>query len=85
MPEKKEHKVIVYSTPTCPYCHAAKDYLKEHKVKFEDVDVSKDQKAAEDMIEKSGQMGVPVIIVDNKVVIVGFDRDALKKALGLKD
>ena len=83
MPGKK-HKVVIYSTPTCPYCHAAKEYLTEKKIKFQDIDVSKDKKAANDMIEKSGQMGVPVIIVDNKTVIVGFDKDALKKALGLK-
>lgn len=89
MPEKKsaskQSKVKVYSTPTCPYCHAAKEYLKAHKIKYEDIDVSKDQQAAEEMIEKSGQMGVPVIIIDNKDVIVGFDREALRKALKLKD
>ena len=75
-------KVIVYSTPTCPYCYQAKDFLKEHKITFEDVDVSKHQDRAQEMIEKSGQMGVPVITVD-KTVIVGFDRIALKKALKL--
>lgn len=85
MPEKKKTRVKIFSTPSCPYCHAAKEYLKEHKVDYEDIDVSKNQAAAEEMIEKSGQMGVPVIIVDNKLVIVGFDRDALKKALKLKD
>jgi len=85
MPEAKQPKVKVFSTPTCPYCHAAKEYLKEHKIKYEDIDVSKDQAAANEMIEKSGQMGVPVIIIDNKTVIVGFDRDALRKALKLKD
>jgi glutaredoxin-like YruB-family protein len=77
-------RVRVFSTPSCPYCHAAKEFLKENKVSFEDIDVSKDPKAADEMIEKSGQMGVPVIIVDNKVVIVGFDKEALKKALKLK-
>ncbi len=84
MTEKKA-RVRIFSTPSCPYCHAAKEYLKEHKVDYEDIDVSKNPAAAEEMIEKSGQMGVPVIIVDNKTVIVGFDRDALKKALKLKD
>jgi glutaredoxin-like YruB-family protein len=77
-------KVKVYSTPTCPYCVSAKAYLKENKVDFEDIDVSKNSSAANEMVEKSGQMGVPVIIIDDKVVIVGFDRDALKKALKLK-
>jgi glutaredoxin-like YruB-family protein len=82
---EKNVKVRVFSTPSCPYCHQAKEFLKSHGVAYDDIDVSKDQEAANEMIEKSGQMGVPVIIVDNKVVIVGFDREALKKALKLKD
>jgi len=81
MPSAKP-KVIVYSTPTCPYCHIAKDFLKENKIQFEDIDVSKDRKKAQEMIEKSGQMGVPVIEIGNKI-IVGFDREAVKKALKL--
>ena len=76
------HAVTVYSTPTCPYCKMAKAYMQENKVEFKDVDVSADEKAAQEMIDKSGQMGVPVIDVDGQV-IVGFDREALKKALGL--
>lgn len=84
MPKPNEKsKVIVYSTPTCPYCHAAKDFLKENKVEFKDIDVSKDQKAAEEMIEKSGQMGVPVLEIGGQI-IVGFDKDKIKKALKLK-
>ncbi|MBI4141295.1 glutaredoxin family protein [Candidatus Woesearchaeota archaeon] len=78
----KKTTVIVYSTPTCPYCHAVKAFLKENKIKYKDIDVSKNKKAAEEMIEKSGQMGVPVIIVREQV-IVGFDREAIKKALKL--
>ncbi|MEM4245224.1 MAG: glutaredoxin domain-containing protein [Candidatus Nanoarchaeia archaeon] len=74
--------VKVYSTPTCPYCVMAKDFLKEHKVKFQDIDVSKDKKGAEEMIRKSGQYGVPVVDIDGKI-IVGFDKEALKKALKL--
>jgi len=75
-------KVTVYSTPTCPYCTMAKDFLKENKIEFEDVDVSNDQKRAQEMVEKSGQMGVPVIDVDGEI-IVGFDKEKLEKALGL--
>ncbi len=74
--------VKVYSTPTCPYCVMAKDFLKQHKVKFSDIDVSKDQKAADEMVRKTRQYGVPVIEVDGKM-IVGFDKEALKKALKL--
>ena len=73
-------KVTVYSTPTCPWCHKAKDFLKENNVPFQDVNVAANQKAAEEMIEKSGQMGVPVIDIDG-TVIVGFDKNAIKKAL----
>ena len=74
--------VTVYSTPTCPYCKMAKAYMAENKVAFKDIDVSTDQKAAQEMIQKSGQMGVPVIDVDG-TIIVGFDKPALKQALGL--
>lgn len=73
-------KVTVYSTPTCPWCYKAKDFLKENNVPFQDVNVAANQKAAEEMIEKSGQMGVPVIDIDGQV-IVGFDKNAIKKAL----
>lgn len=84
MPEKTP-KVKIFSTPSCSYCRAEKEYLKDKKIKFEDIDVSQDQEAANEMIEKTGQMGVPVTIIDNKIVIVGFDREALKKALKIKD
>ena len=76
-------KVTVYSTPTCPWCHKAKDWLKEQKVDFEDKDVSSDETARNEMVEKSGQMGVPVIIVEGHDPIVGFDQDAIKHALGI--
>lgn len=77
-----DHKVTVYSTPTCPYCHMAKDFFKKHNVKFADFDVSKDAKRAEEMIKKSGQMGVPVIDIDGKI-IVGYDLPEIKKVLKL--
>ena len=82
MPEKKSHNVIVYRTETCPYCHMAEEFFKQNKVKFKSIDVGKDQKAAQEMVKKSGQMGVPVIDVDGKIVI-GFDKAALRKALGI--
>jgi glutaredoxin-like YruB-family protein len=75
-------KVIIYSTPTCHFCHLAKEFLKEHKIKFEEIDVSKDQKKAEEMIEKSGQIGVPVLDIDG-TIITGFDKEKMKKALKL--
>jgi len=76
-------KVIVYSTPTCPYCDFAKDFLKENNIEFEAVDVSVDQERAQEMIQKSGQMAVPVIDVDGQIVI-GFNKAKLKQLLGLK-
>jgi len=75
--------VKVYSTPTCPYCHMAKDFLKKNNIEFEDIDVSTNHTAANEMIKKSGQMGVPVIDVDGKI-IVGYNVTALKEALKLK-
>ena len=75
-------KVKIYSTPTCPWCHKTKEFLSENKVEFEDIDVAADQKAAQDMFKKSGQMGVPVVEIEGEI-IVGFDEAALRKALKL--
>ena len=74
--------IKVYSTPTCPYCVMAKDFLKQNKIKFQDIDVSRDHKAADEMFKKTGQYGVPVIDIDGKYII-GFDKEAIKKALKL--
>jgi glutaredoxin-like YruB-family protein len=73
-------KVKVYSTPTCPWCHRVKEFLNENDIKFEDINVAEDQEAANKMVEKSGQRGVPVIEIDGEI-IVGFDAEAIKKAL----
>ena len=75
-------KVKVYSTPFCPYCTMAKEFLKKHRIKFEEVNVQEDRTAAIEMIKKNGQNGVPVIDVDGKI-IVGFDEPALREALGI--
>ena len=77
-----DKKVRVFGTPTCPYCDYAKDFLKESKVAFEYIDVSRDQEKAREMVELSGQMGVPVIQIGDEI-IVGFDKVAIKKALGM--
>ncbi|MFH0713128.1 MAG: glutaredoxin domain-containing protein [Candidatus Micrarchaeota archaeon] len=76
-------KVILYSTPMCPYCHMAADFLKQNNVKYVEYDVSSDHAKAKEMIQKSGQTGVPVIDIDG-TVIPGFDVPEIKKALGLK-
>ena len=79
----KEHSITIYSTPTCPYCVMLKDYLKEKGFAYKDIDVSKDQKKAEEMIEKSGQMGVPVADIDGQIII-GFNKERVKKILNIK-
>lgn len=78
--------VTIYSTQTCGYCAAAKDFMREHNVEYTDIDVGADQEKAREMIEKSGQMGVPVIAVDadgQEEIIIGFDQQRLAAALGL--
>ena len=75
-------KVIVYGTPTCPYCIKLKQFLKDKKIVFEDIDVSTDQVKAEEIVKKSGQMGVPVLDVDGQI-FAGFDKEAIKKILGI--
>ena len=73
-------EVKVYSTPTCPWCKRAKEYLKGKNIAFTEINVAGNKEAAQDMIKKSGQMGVPVIEIDSKI-IVGFDKEALDKSL----
>ncbi len=77
-------KVIVFSTPTCSFCNAAKRYFREKNIRFTDVDVSKDQNAARDMQRRTGQMGVPVILINNRP-IVGFDKPRIMQMLNLKN
>ncbi len=72
--------VTVYSTPTCPYCNMVKNFLKENDIAYEEIDVSSDKDAAQKMIDKSGQMGVPVIDVDGEIV-TGFNKKKLTELL----
>lgn len=72
--------VKVYSTPTCPWCVKLKQFLEENSIEFEDFDVSEDEGARDELVEKSGQMGVPVLDIDG-VIIIGFDVGRIKKAL----
>lgn len=73
-------KVKVFSTTTCPWCTKAKTYLKEHKIEYEDFDVAKDVDARNEMMQKSGQMGVPVLDIDGEIVI-GFDQEKINQLL----
>lgn len=72
--------IKVYSTPTCVYCKTLKEYLKRHKIDFEDIDVSKDEKQLQKMIKDSGQMGVPVVDIDGEIII-GFDKQKIDSIL----
>lgn len=72
--------VKIYTTPTCPWCKKTKEFLKSKKIKYTEVDVSSSEKAQQEMIKKSGQMGVPVIDIDGKIII-GYDPDSILQAV----
>jgi glutaredoxin 3 len=76
------NKILVYSTPHCPYCVQLKQFLTANNIQFENYDVSADHDKAEEMITRSGQMGVPVLDIDGQIII-GFDRTKIKQALGI--
>jgi glutaredoxin-like YruB-family protein len=80
--EKPRKRVVVYSTPTCPHCTNLKNYLRRNQVPFRDVDVSKDQKMAQELVKKSGQQGVPQTEINGRI-IVGFDKSKIDQILGL--
>ncbi len=75
--------VTIYSTQTCHYCQAAKEFFKENNIQYTTKDVTSDRALAQEMIDKSGQMGVPVIFVDNDMII-GFDESKLRQLLDIK-
>ena len=75
--------VKIYTTPTCAYCHAEKEFFKEHDIEFTELDVFTDVKAREEMIAKTGQLGVPVTEIDGQLV-VGFERGKISRLLGIK-
>jgi len=80
--EKPAHRVLVFTTPSCPWCHRAKAYLRQRGVRFREVDVSRDPAAARDLVRRTGQMGVPVVEIDGRP-IVGFDKPQIDRLLGL--
>jgi len=75
-------KTIVYSTDACPWCTVAKEFLDENHVEFEVKNVAEDESARDELMQKSGQLGVPVLDIDGQI-IVGFDKDAISQALSL--
>ncbi|MBI2109281.1 MAG: glutaredoxin family protein [Parcubacteria group bacterium] len=78
-----DKKVVIYTTPTCMYCKATKEFFKENNVAYDEFDVATDAEKREEMIQKSGQMGVPVIFVGDKMV-VGFNKDKLSELLSIQ-
>lgn len=76
--------VKIYSTPTCIYCKNLKTFLKEKGIDFEDIDVSASQEALKEMVNKSGQFGVPVVDIDGQIV-VGFDKEKISQLLGIQE
>jgi len=76
-------KVQIYSTPTCSYCHMAKEFFNKNNVSYEDYNVAIDLEKRKEMVDKSGQMGVPVILIDGEI-IVGFDKAKISGLLGIK-
>ena len=75
-------KVEIYSTPSCHFCHMAKDYFKENNIAYTEYDVANDMEKRKEMVEKSNQMGVPVIIIDGQLT-VGFNKPKVAEMLGL--
>ena len=84
MAEESKPTVKVFSTPTCPWCVKVKEFLKQHKIPYDDLNVAENAEARDEMVEKSGQMGVPVTMIGDQI-IVGFDKEALMNALGVKE
>lgn len=77
-----DKKVKIYTTPTCMYCKMAKEFFSEHNVTYENIDVTQNETEKEEMIKKSGQMGVPVIDIDGEIII-GFNKEKLSELLGI--
>lgn len=75
-------EIKIYSTPICPYCRSLKSYLSQRDISYTDYDVSIDENARKEMVDLTGQMGVPVVLIDNEVVI-GFDKDRINELLGI--
>jgi len=81
--EKQQHRVVVYTSPTCSWCAAVKSYLTKNRIFFREVDISRDERAAQDLVKRSGQMGVPQTDIDGRI-IVGFDKPKLDTILGIR-
>ncbi len=82
--EKDQPKVRVFSSPTCTYCYTLKEFLKGHNINFEEIDVSKDATARDEIIKKSGKLEAPIVEINGEIV-VGFDKEKINSLLNIKD
>jgi glutaredoxin 3 len=80
--KRKQPRVIVFTAPSCGFCRTVKHYLRQQRIRFKEVDVSRDAAAARDIVRRTGQQGVPVVYIGSRFV-VGFDRRKIDKLLGL--
>ena len=81
---ENQSKVKVFVTPACPYCYTLKEFLKEKSITFEEIDISKNEKDKEELIQRSGQIGAPVLEIDGQIV-VGFDKEKICQLLKIKE
>ena len=80
----RQPTVVVFTTPTCSWCRVVKQHLKKHKIRFKEVDITRDERAAKDMVRRTGQQGVPVTLILNKPII-GFNKKEINRLLGIKE
>ncbi|MCP5051081.1 MAG: NrdH-redoxin [bacterium] len=80
----KQPTVVVFTTPTCSWCRVVKQHLKKHNIRFKEIDITKDQRAAKDMVRRTGQQGVPVTLIQNRPII-GFNKKEINRLLNIKD
>lgn len=81
---KQQPTVIVFSTPTCSWCRAVKQHFKKHQIRFKEIDISRDESAARDMVRRTGQRGVPVTLINNRP-IVGFNKSEINRMLDIRE
>ncbi|GAH99522.1 unnamed protein product [marine sediment metagenome] len=84
MGEVVNNMVKLFVTPSCPYCFTLKEFLKEHNIKFKEIDVSQNEKVKDELIKKTGKMEVPIVEIEGEI-IVGFDKEKICKLLNIKE
>ncbi len=83
MSGKQQKRVVIFTTPNCPWCRKTKEYLRKNNIRFKEIDVTKDPAAARDIVRRTGQRGVPVTLINNRPV-VGFNKELLDRLLEIR-